>query len=373
MREERGRFLFCKGGIFIFKIVVALFVFGIFIFIHELGHYLFARKFDVAIKEFAIGMGPKLISKKSKKTGIVYSLRLLPIGGFLSMVGEEGSINTKAQEESDASKLTEDDPRALNKKPVWQRMLITLGGALMNLLLGLLIVVLIVSLNPDYVFPSNVVATVEGVSEEAGLKPGDKIVKINGTRTYMAYDLFYEISLKGARPLEIEVIRNGKQVVITDVNFATVEEGGIKMGSPDFKVSVEKKTPLNIVKHSVFMSRMYVKMIWDSLLGLIRGDYGIDQLSGPVGITKEIGSAAKQGIWSLAQLSALITINLGVFNLLPLPALDGGRFAFQIVEAIRRKPVKPEVENMIHTVGLLLLMALMLFVTYKDIIKIFIK
>lgn len=371
MREERKQ-LFCKGGIIILNILLALFVFGIYIFIHELGHYIFARKFDVAIKEFSVGMGPKLISKKSNKTGIVYSLRLLPIGGFLSMVGEDGGISKDTAGEYSADGRI-DDPRALNRKPVWQRMIITLGGAFMNIMLGLLIVLMIVSLNPTYVFPSNEVALVDGISKEAGLLPGDKIVKINNKRVHIASDVFYEISMHGAKPLTIEVIRDGKKIIIKDVKFATIEEGGISMGSPDFKVTREKKTILNVIKHTFYTSRMYVKMIWESLFGLIRGDYGVDQLSGPVGITREIGSAAKQGLWQLMSLSALITINLGVVNVFPLPALDGGRFVFQIIEVIRRKPIKPEIEAMIHSVGLVALMGLILFVTYKDIVKVFVK
>lgn len=339
-------------------ILIALLVFGLLILIHELGHFVAARCFDVAVREFAIGMGPKFISHRSKKSGILYSLRLLPIGGFVSMVGED--------EESE-------DERALCKKAVWKRMIITAAGAFMNLLLGIILMSVLVAtsetLGSTKILRFN---SASSVSEESGLRIGDTITKIDGERMHISTELVYTL-MRVTTPVDVEVERAGVTVLLEDVVFPTDVSEGTLFGYADFKVEAVDKTPLTVVKHAYYQSIASVKMIWHSFIDLVTGKYGVEQMSGPVGVTTAIGEAAEQGGTNLLFLCALITLNLGIFNLLPLPALDGGRLVFQIIELVRRKPIKPEYEGFVHFVGIVLLMLLMIFITYKDITKIFIK
>jgi len=328
------------------------------IFIHEFGHFIFARIFNVAIKEFAIGMGPRILSKKSKKSGIRYSLRILPIGGFVSMVGED--------EETE-------DERALNKKPVWQRLIIMAAGAFMNLMLGVIITSVIV-ISGDVLASTQIVRFNEdnSLSQTSGLAIGDEIVKINDTKINIINDLVFAVMRDGIEPVDVTVIRAGEKIKIENVKFPTVVEDGELFGNIDFKVGTEEKNFINVLRHSVFQSVSSVNMIWQSLLDLITGRYGIDQISGPVGTTTVITEAAERGPIYLLNICALISLNLGIFNLLPLPALDGGRIVFLFVELIRRKPLKPEYEGYVHFAGIVVLMLFMLFITYKDFMKLFV-
>ncbi len=329
------------------------------IFVHELGHYIAARSFNVSIKEFAIGMGPKLISRRSEKTGIVYSLRLLPIGGFVSMVGED-----------EAS----DDEGALINKPVWQRMIITAAGAAMNLVLGIILMAVMVMAS-DKLGSTEIVKfeSEDASSYQSGLEVGDRVVKINDRSTHISYELLYEIMHQGSEPIDVTVIRDGERVLVEDVEFEKITEEGIVFGEIDFYVRAEEKSFANVIKHGFYQSTASIKLVWDSLIDFISGKYGVDQVSGPVGVTTAIGNAAKQSTVSLLYLCGIITINLGMFNLIPIPALDGGRLLFQLIELIRRKPVKPEIEGYIHFIGIVILMLFMVFVSFKDIIKLFAK
>lgn len=334
-------------------------IFGVFIFVHELGHYLTARAFNVSIREFAIGMGPKIISRKSKKTGTIYSLRLLPFGGFVSMVGED--------EESD-------DPGALNRKPVWQRFIILAAGSIMNLLLGIIVMSMLVITTQTLGSTTILRFADEGaMSQASGLQVGDRIIKIGDNKVHTSYEVVYEIMRNGIEPLDITVKRAGETVVVQDVIFPTIIEDGVVFGEADFVVAAERKTPLTVLRHAFYQSTATVKLIWESLFDFVTGRYGVEQISGPVGVTTAIGEAAKAGTYNLLYLCTLISMNLGIFNLLPLPALDGGRLVFLIVEGIRGKPIKPELEGYIHFAGIVILMLAMVFITYRDIVKLFTK
>ena len=338
-------------------IVIALFIFGFLIFIHELGHYLTARAFGVSIREFAIGMGPKLFSHCSQKTGIRYSLRALPVGGFVSMVGED--------EESE-------DENAFHRKPVWQRIIVTAAGAFMNLAVGVIVMSLLV-MTQDILPSTEIGAFVQhedgtpNYTQAAGFQVGDKIVEIEGTRVRIANELVYEVMRRGIEPLDVTVLRNGERITMEDVIFPTIVDHGIRYGTVDFKVTPEVKTPAVILKHAVFRSTSTIKMIWESLYDLVNGRYGVESVSGPVGVTKALGEAAESGFDDLIYLAVVISMNLGVMNLLPLPALDGGRLLFQIIELFRRKPVRPEIEGYVHFAGMVMLMILMVVVAVKDI------
>ena len=337
-------------------ILLAIFVFGVLIFVHEGGHYLFARLFCVTVREFSIGMGPKLLTWKSKKTDISYSLRLFPIGGFVSMEGEDESS---------------EDPNAFHKKPVWQRFLIVCAGAAVNILVGVLITTVLVCTSPA--LGSTVVAQFDegAVSETAGLMVGDEIVKVDGHRVHISDELMYEIMRLGVEPVDITVLRDGETVVLSDVQFATITESGTAFGNPDFYVYREEITPGVLLKHSVFRSGYTVRMIWESLFDLVTGRYSIDAVSGPVGVTEALTEAAQTSSFNFWYLVSVIAINLGVVNLLPFPALDGGRLVFLIIEAIRRKPLKPEIEGYINFAGMALLMILMVVIAVKDVIGLF--
>lgn len=311
--------------------------------------------FEITIKEFAIGMGPKLWSKKSRKSGIIYSVRALPIGGFVSMAGED--------EESE-------DENALNKKPVWQRMVITAAGAVMNLLIGF-ILMLIVVLGTQNIGGTTVLRFTEdnALSEQSGLQIGDEVIKVDGARVHIASELAYEIMRNGTEPIDLTVRRNGETLVLTDVRFPTIVSDGIEFGMTDFYVLAEVKTVGTVLEQTFFRSISTVKMIWQSLIDLVTGRYGLEQMSGPVGVTSAVSEAAKSGFTDYLYLVVVITMNLGIFNLLPLPALDGGRLLFQIVELVRRKPINPELEGYVHFVGIVLLMILMVVITFEDVIK----
>lgn len=324
--------------------------------LHEFGHYIFARIFNVEINEFSIGMGPKIFSHVSKKTNIKYSLRLLPIGGYVSMTGED--------EESE-------NENALCNKPVWQRIIITSAGALFNIISGV-ILSFIVIITSGALGSCNIAEFRENsVSSKYGLEVGDCITAVGNDRTPIWRNVVYEISHNGTEPVDITVLRDGKSIVIPNVHFGAETEEGVTFGVVDFYVSREDMNFSNIVKHTFHTSVLTVKMIWESLVDLISGRYGMEAVSGPVGVTTALGDAAKQGMGSLLYLCSVIAMNLGVFNLLPIPALDGGRIFFQLIELIRGKPISRKYEGMIHFAGIVLLMALMLLITFKDIIGLF--
>ncbi|MHC1694574.1 MAG: RIP metalloprotease [Eubacteriales bacterium] len=338
-------------------ILIAILVFGIMIFIHELGHFLSARASGVTVKEFAIGMGPKILWHRSKKTRTIYALRLFPIGGFCNMVGEDEEV---------------DDAGSFSTKPIWKRLIIILAGAIMNLLLGFVLMSILVTSANGYYSPKVLRFASEGsMSDQTGLYVGDEIVKVNSKRINIYNDLVYALIRDGAQPVTLEVIRNGEKVVLKDVKFPSAKEGSITYGSVDFYPVVEEKTLGVVIKQTFFQSLSTVDMVWTSLLDLVAGKYGMEAVSGPVGVTKEIGNAVKSGPTNFLYLFAVITINLGVVNLLPLPALDGGRVVFLLIELVRGKPVKPEYEGYVHLVGIVLLLMLMVVVTYNDIVKIF--
>lgn len=341
------------------SILIAILIFGFLIFIHELGHYTAARIFDVGINEFAVGMGPKLLSKRSKKTGILYSLRALPIGGFVSMVGED--TDTEGE-------------NSINSKPVWQRLIVMAAGAFMNIVVGIILSAVLVGMLHNSLGNTRISRLSENaLQNENGLKLEDKIVSINGQKVHTDYDFQYALFRCGTEDLTVKVIRDGKSVTLTGVDLTekVTDESGNEVTSYNFSITKEKFGLGVFIKHTYIRSVTTVRMIWESVIDLIAGKYKLDQLSGPVGITGEIGKAVKNsdGGLTLINLSAVIALNLGVMNLLPFPALDGGRIVFLIIEGIRRKPINRNVEGYIHFAGLALLMLLMLVITFKDIFK----
>ncbi len=176
---------------------------------------------------------------------------------------------------------------------------------------------------------------------------------------------------RGWEPLDVTVIREGKTIVIPDVQFPTFYESGTIFGNVDFFVLGEDVNPLTVLKHSYFRAVSTIRMIWESLYDMVSGRYGMETVSGPVGVTEALGEAAKEGAEDLIYLAVVISMNLGIMNLLPFPALDGGRLLFQLIELVRRKPINRDVEGMIHFTGLVLLMILFVVITFKDIMNLF--
>lgn len=338
-------------------ILLAILLFGIIILIHELGHFVAARIFGVTVNEFSIGMGPKIISKTSKKSQTAYSLRFLPIGGFVSMEGED-----------DAS----ESGGAFCNKPVWQRMIITAAGSVSNIILGFLVMA-IITVNSTQV--STIVAEfTENSTSSAQLMAYDKIVKIGNMNTITGNDVVYAISRYGSEKTNVVVIRDGEKISL-DVEFETIEEGGYLYGKRDFLLWTEEAIDNNgfssFVKHSFAQSRLMIKMVTDSLYDLVTGKYSVKELSGPVGVTGVISNAAKENNGTVWLYFVLIAMNLGVMNLLPIPALDGGRLLFQFIELVFRKPVPRKIEAAIHAVGMCVLLLFMFVITCKDVISLF--
>jgi len=342
-------------------IAVAVLLFCLVVFVHELGHFSWAKFMGVKVNEFALGMGPTIF--KFTKGETKYALRLLPIGGFCNMEGEDSES---------------EDGRAFHKKPVWRRMLIIVAGAVYNMILGLVFVAIMLAGQP--VFPSTTVAdfrSYNASSKITGLKTDDKIVNINGKHIFWYNDIRIELMRTDKENQKITVIRDGKKVVLPAVQFPMdrVDDAVFKNDVEiDFFVTPIKNNPLVLVDQSMRQTISMTRFIWQSIMDLATGKFGVKDLSGPVGTADVIGQAAKSAVSEknmdgLLTVMALITINLGIFNLLPLPALDGGRVVFLLLEAIRRKPVKPEHEGYVHFAGFVLLMLLMLLITFNDVSK----
>ena len=333
--------------------VLAIFVFGVLIFIHEGGHFLAARLCKITVKEFSIGMGPKLFSRTSKKSGTAYSLRALPIGGYVSMAGED--------EESE-------DPNGFCNKSIFKRFVVIIAGAFMNLLLGFIIMTVIV-FSQNNLASTKIAKFNDGAVSSEKLMVDDIIVKVGSTRVHTGDELVYEIMNQGDKPVDIVVKRNGEKIELNDVVFANTTEMGVVFGDCDFLVYAEESGFVNYVKHAFFRSVSAVKMVYDSIFNLITGKYGMDTISGPIGVTEAVGTAAKSGALNLLVFVAYISINLGVFNLLPFPALDGGRGVFLLIEGVRGKPIDRRIEAYVNFVGIVLLFTLMIVVSFKDVVK----
>ena len=367
-------------------IVIAVLVFGLLIFIHELGHFIAARIFHVRIYEFAIGMGPKLLWYESKKTGIVYALRMIPFGGFVSMEGElspdeaskENVRSPEAQAPaedalSEAPQNTEKDPRlgALAEKPAWQRLIVHAAGAVQHLLFGFLICVILTATMNVGGTTVGQFAPVEGAgpsSEEQGLRLEDEVLKVGSRRVHISEELYYEIVHQGGgeEPLTLTV-RRGEEILTLEIVFPTQEESGTSFGVIDFLPYAEEKSFGVVVKQAFYKSKYLVTMVWDSLIDLVSGRYSLKAVSGPVGTATVISDAAKSGFSNLLLLTALVSVNLGIFNLLPLPALDGGHILYTLIELVSRRRLPAKAIQIIDSVGMILLLGLMVVVTAKDI------
>lgn len=341
-------------------IIVALVFFSIIIMIHELGHFLVAKSVGIYAEEFSIGMGPRLLKISGKDTE--YSLRALPIGGYVKFLGED-----------DASS----DPRAFGNTKVWKRMAVIVAGPIMNFLLAILLLTIMFMSFGVYESDLPVIEDViPGYAAQlAGLLPEDRIVEVDGVDLSSMSEadavnrIRSLINDNGANPLEISVKRDNVIQKFTVTPTLDKQNNRYQLGFY-FKAKTSKPNLFKAIGLSFVQTGRIIVMMIVMLKDLIFKGVGIGDVMGPVGIVSEIGRAAQAGIQQLLNLGIVITINLGIMNLIPFPALDGGRLTLLVVEALRGKPVDPKKEGYFHLVGFVLLMLLMIIVTYKDIIKI---
>lgn len=339
------------------SIVIAFIIFSLIILFHEFGHFLLAKKNGVTVVEFSLGMGPRLLSRQCH--GTRYSLKLLPFGGSCMMLGEDEAA---------------DEPGTFGSKSVWARISVIAAGPAFNFILAFLFAVIVVALRG---YDPAVLTNVETgfPAQEAGLKAGDVITEINGKTIHMRGEVTDYISFHPAQEYTISYKRDGKEYT---VNVATKadEEGrqrlGISMG-----LGYIKGNALTCLRYGAYEVKYWIDLTFMSLKMLLRGQVGIKDMSGPVGVVSAIGGvyteSASRGILTLVinmlNMAILLSANIGVMNLLPIPALDGGRLVFLILEAIRGKRVNPEKEAMVHFVGIMALMVLMVVVMYNDVMR----
>ncbi len=341
-------------------LLLFILILGAIIFIHEGGHFLFAKLTGIYVHEFALGMGPKILSHQGKET--VYSIRLIPIGGFCQLAGEEG-------EEDDVPKN-----RTLMGKKAWQRFLVMFFGPGFNFISAILMLFFIGLIwgSPD---AAPILSEVEKGSRAAtaGLEKGDKILSINEHKISTKDDISLYLTIdKHNKPTEFVVEKEDgtkKTIKVTPkkkvVDDTVTYVYGITMNAK------QEYGLIPAVKYMVVKTGSLFKQMWVTIVSLFTGTVKVSQLSGPVGIYEVVGSQAKAGVANILYLFAFLSINVGFINLLPLPAFDGGHILFIVIEKIKGSPVNPETEAKIHTVGLFLLMLLMIYVTFNDILRLF--
>lgn len=340
-------------------IVLAILVFSLIVFVHELGHFLLAKMNKIRVDEFSIGMGPRLLSTVKGETR--YSLKLFPIGGSC-MMGED-----------DVDDMSEG---SFNSKSVWARIAVVAAGAVFNFILALIFAVIIVGYT-GYDEPV-ISGVLPGYSAEAeGMQEGDRIVRMNGKKINVWREVTYYNMFHAGETVELVYERDGEKYEVTIVPKQD-EDGNYLMGvtSP---AQYKKANVFTAIQYGVYEVKFWISTTLESLKMLITGSVGVDQLSGPVGIVDVVDDTYQQSkeygavvvLMQMLNIGILLSANLGVMNLLPLPALDGGRLVFLVIEAIRGKRVAPDKEGMVHFVGMMLLFALMIFVLFNDLNRIF--
>ncbi len=346
-------------------IIIAILAFGIIIAVHEGGHFAAAKLLGVKVNEFAIGMGPALLKKQGKET--LYSLRLLPIGGYCAMEGED--------EQSP-------DPRAFTSAKWWKRIIILCAGSFMNFVLGLVVITCIYWPSEAFVIP-----VVESVAEgflyggEAGIMPGDEIYSIDGYRIYYSEDFSTYMSFSDGA-VDMVVIRDGEKVLLRDYALqpAVYVDDGVESYRYGINLTLIQANNWQRLKYGGYKAYDFSRLVVVSLRQLLTGKAGLKDMSGVVGIVDTINDVAVQSptvliaLENVAYLMAFIAVNLAVMNMLPIPALDGGRVFFLLVsmaiEGITRRKLNPKYEGYVHAAGLVLLLGLMAVVMVNDVIRI---
>ena len=346
-----------------------VFAFGSMVMIHELGHYMVAKWFGIKVIEFSFGFGPKIVGYQGKET--FYALRLIPLGGYVKLHGMDAEADANGQ----AVIAPTHDARSFMNKPVWQRMAVIVAGPIMNIVLAIILFVSVFAyLGIPAAGTTNMIGSlVQGKPAAAsGIQPGDKILAVNNELTPNWTRLTEVIWAKPDQVLSLTIERDkGKQQTVSVKTEKDAQTGHGMIGiAPEIiytHASILQSTRYGL-ERTVDFTKTIVVLLAQMITGKIPADVG-----GPVMIAQVIGDAAQQGLADYLSLIGVLSIQLGLLNLFPIPALDGSRLVFLLIEGVRGKPLNPEKENMIHLVGFVLLMALMLAVTYKDVLRLFVK
>ena len=336
----------------VYPVLIAILFFELIIIIHEGGHFIAARLMGIKVNEFSVGMGPKLF--QFKKGDTLYTLRLVLFGGYCAMEGES--------EDSD-------DERSFARKKVSQRIFVVVAGALMNLILGFVIAGILVC-SQELVGTTEIVRFESGAKSAQTLQAGDRIRSIDGMRVYNTTDITTGFSRSADDTLDMVVLRDGREKKIS-VTFDTENYEGRQYIHMDFWLLGKKKNPLNVLKATALDWLSYARMVFLSVHDLIFGKYGLSDMSGPVGAVGIISDAVKVSPLSMLRIMALLTINIGIFNLFPIPALDGWRLFLLVFEGIFRRKLPDKWEWAINGAGLVILLLFMSVITFSDITKLF--
>lgn len=361
-------------------IILFILVFGLIVISHEFGHFLLAKVNGIHVVEFAIGMGPKLLH--FKKNGTEYALRLFPIGGACMFEGEDGketeeTIDSESDGTAEAEKITKTHSGAFQDAPVWARISSVVAGPLFNFLLAFLLALIVVW------FTGSDRPVINGLmdnypAKEAGIEPGDVITRMNGEKIYLAREIYINTYLNQEKTMTITYERDGSEYEVSVTPKYNEEEGRYLIGFQGYGEYIDCQNG-KILSYAYYEVRYSLKATVKSLGMLVRGRASKDDVSGPIGMAKVIGDVSKAAapygigvvLLNMLNIAMLLSVNLGVLNLLPLPALDGGRLVFLLIEAVRGKPVPPEKEGMVHFAGFVVLMILMVFVMFNDIARLF--
>ena len=350
----------------ILYILIGILIFGLLVAVHELGHFAAAKACGVKVNEFAVGMGPAIVKKQKGET--LYSLRCIPFGGYCAMEGEDEDTG---------------DERAFTKQKAWKRLIILAAGSAMNFLMGFVIVLILFSNAGGFRAPV-IDSFMDGCPYESAeaFQKGDRFLRIDGKRVWQYYDVG-ELLAKGGETHDVIVRREGRRVRLEDLKLVPVEYEGQERRMYGFYFGVDEPTPGNKLRYAGATTMEFVRMVWDALDQLVGGKVSVNDLSGPVGIvdmmaeTGEQAETVSDGLYNIFYLGAFIAVNLAVMNMLPIPALDGGRIFFLLVtaliEAITKKKLDPRYEGYVHAAGMILLLLLMAYVMFHDIFRIVTK
>ena len=340
-----------------------LLVLGVTVFVHELGHFIFAKKAGVYVYEFSLGMGPCLFKRKSKKSETVYSLRLLPIGGYVQLAGEDVELDKDIPENM-----------RMQSKTWFQRFMVMIAGVLFNFILAIILFIIVGLINgvpTSKPIVNNVL--LDSPAYNTNMATNDVITKINGKKI-SDMDMFnLEFSVYTGTKIDFEVKKENGIVenIVIEPNVITDEEGNQSYQYGFSLKSENKKGILEAIKYGFMKVFSLIKQMFFIILYLITGKLSLNNLAGPVGIYEVVGQTASLGFINVIFLIGYICTNVGFVNLVPFPAFDGGRVLFLIIEKIRRKPMSPKVENIIHSIGFMLLIAFMIFITINDVTRLF--
>ena len=348
-------------------IILFLIIFGVVVISHEFGHFIIGRRNGIRVLEFAVGMGPTLFS--FEKGGVKYSLKLLPIGGACMFDGEDGM---EVQEEK-----TSGEGMAFTEAGVCKRIATVFAGPFFNFILAFVMALILTAFSGADLPVVGGIAE-DSAAEEAGLRSGDVITQINHEKIHFYREVMVVSAMNKGEILEIHYTRDGEKGVASVAPRYDEDDARYYIGIIGAGEYLECN-PLQVFQYGLYEVEYYVKTTYKSLGMLLRGQVSKDEVSGPVGIAQFVGESYTQAeenygtssaILTMLEIVVLLSVNLGILNLLPLPALDGGRLLFMFVEVVRGKPVAPEKEGLIHFAGLVVFMVLMVFIMYNDIMKI---